>query len=252
MIRADLHGYLAIISTKRPQNVSLMQHLVGNATWYVGKNEAREYQQRGASSVLEGGALCPSRNRALHDAWEHRLPCIQLSDDLTKLQQACYSMHKCFRLPLSFPVAVKTVLEEMEGLDARLGGVSPTDNLLNYNPRRPVATSHFILGDFMVVRPCTLFFDERFSLKEDYDYTLQHLMQYGIVARCDSILASFIHRTNAGGAASIRTPQREDTNIALLKHKWKQCIADHPRAEHEVLLKWRKPDISRQTIRGNA
>ena len=145
---------------------------------------------------------------------------------------------------LSFEKACSTIYEEMLAIDARLGGVAPTDNPLNFSSRRPVKTSHFIVGDFLVTLPCGVLFDEAFTLKEDYDYTLQHLMRYGVVARCDSILAEFKHRTNIGGAVDVRTSQLEEENIALLKSKWRRYIVDNPKRPHEVLLRWERSDVS--------
>lgn len=247
MQRDDLGGvYLSVISTKRPFNVARMNSLVGAATWYVGEGETSTYTASGSVVAKESKGLCAARNQALTDAFERGLPCVQLSDDLKQVRKMTYSMvgKKYVASPILFKRCITYILEEMENAGARLGGVAPTTNPLNYNPRRPVATSHFIVGDFLVVVPTILKFDGSMTLKEDYDYTLQHLAKYGVVARCDAILAEFQHYTNEGGAVDVRTPQREQENIRHLKSKWGSAIVDNPRRENEVLLKWIRADVT--------
>jgi len=76
-------------------------------------------------------------------------------------------------------------------------------------------------------------------LKEDYDYTLQHLRAYGQVARLNRIMPTFRHRSNAGGAVAYRTPDLEVQAIAYLRAKWGDCIRPNTRRPHEVLLRWK-------------
>lgn len=93
------------------------------------------------------------------------------------------------------------------------------------------------MGDFILVHPCKLFFDEQMKLKEDYDYTMAHIYEFGGVARCNAILAHFAHRSNAGGAVDFRTAEREQEAIAHLKKKWGAYIQDNPKRPNEILLK---------------
>lgn len=85
--------------------------------------------------------------------------------------------------------------------------------------------------------PCHLWFDTGMTLKEDYDYTLAHLHDFGLVARVNGLLAHFLHRTNPGGAVAARTAELEQENIAYLRKKWGRVIADNPRRPNEILLK---------------
>lgn len=243
MRRADLGGgqgvYLAIVSAGRPERVAPIQALTGPASWYVPAEEVPAYHGAGAARVVAAGALCPSRNRALHDAWAMGLSCVQVSDDLVRLRRVRLGAGgKPERASCTWGEAIAELVNTTHALDARLGGVACTDNLLSYHAARPVSTSAFILGDLMYIRPCTLLFDERLSLKEDYDYTLQHLTRYGVAARANGILASFLHRTNHGGAVATRTAEREEEAIAYLRAKWGTCIRPHPTRAHEVLMRW--------------
>lgn len=229
--------WITIISSKRPGNVQAMQQFAPLATWYVGNTfEALAYMDHGAKELVIGGDLISSRNQALEDAFRQGLWCVQLSDDLRKMNIATSSKTK---QPISLDDALDMIREAMLVADAYLGGVAPTDNPFYANVNRPISTTSFIVGDFIVVRPTFLRFDPALSLKEDYDYTAQHIKQYGKVARCNLLLASFTHDTNAGGAVSYRTDLLEQKTIEYLKHKHGRWIMDNPKRKNQILLKVR-------------
>ena len=87
-----------------------------------------------------------------------------------------------------------------------------------------------------MVKPTGLRFDPEIRLKEDYDYTLQHIERHGGTVRYGKYLATFKHYKNAGGAVSYRTEQLEQKTIAQLKTKWPGCFADNPKRPNEILM----------------
>ena len=110
-----------------------------------------------------------------------------------------------------------------------------------------VGSSNFIVGDFLVIDPSSSpRFDERMTLKEDYDLTAQHLLAYGRVARHNRVAVEAKHYSNSGGAVALRgefsktVPNlREQYNIDILKHKWPGAIKKHAlRGVNEVLFDW--------------
>lgn len=232
MIRAfgGARYWLAVVSARRSANVAATGAKVGAATWYVPDADVDAYAAAGAASVVSGGALCPSRNAALQDAWGLGLPCVQVSDDIGSIRRAPTGG------ALTFEDAVVLMNEGLDG-DRRLAGCAPTDNLFFYGGK-PLATAAFIVGDLILVRPCSLFFDEALHLKEDYDYTLAHLNLHGEVARRNDVLASFAHRSNKGGAVAYRTPALEAASIAYLTAKWPGCLRPNPKRPGEVLMTW--------------
>ena len=80
-----------------------------------------------------------------------------------------------------------------------LGGGMPTDNArfagATYTTTPSTTTSYstylFIVGDFMVIRPMELRFNEVMTLKEDYDYTVQHIKEYGGALRNRQVMMRF-------------------------------------------------------------
>ena len=229
--------FLAVISHARAANVPKIEKMVGPATWFVGEGEAAAYKQQGAKHVVESGPLCRSRNAAIDAAM--KLPCVELSDDLVRIQRAVMGERKLVGVDIEFEEAVSCVIGGIERVGvAKLGGAAPTNNPFYANVDAPIHPGAFIVGDFIVVMPgCNLRFDETMTLKEDYDYTIQHIMTYGAVARRDDVLMTFAHRKNAGGAVAVRTPELEQHNIDILKSKWPGFVVDNPRRPDEVLLK---------------
>ena len=230
--------WVGIVSHLRPENVKPMSKLVGAATWYVGHGESYDYRPTSTvpHGVVESGGLCRSRNAILDDAFALGVPAVELSDDMRKLEFA-KTKNRADLQPMTFPEAVAFLLKTMEEFGSWLGGVAPTANPFYLNPKKPVKQHHFVVGDFIVVRPTELRFDEGMRLKEDYDYTLQHIRRYGGIARCDNIMATFLHRGNAGGACAVRTSELEQESISHLKRKWPGFIHDNPKRRDEVVLK---------------
>merc|ERR1719277_1737025 len=108
---------------------------------------------------------------------------------------------------------------------------------------------NFILGDFFVAEPTPLRFDERLTLKEDYDFTCSHLERFGEVLRCNRMLITAKHETNAGGACDARDAagEKERYNIGVLKEKWPGAIKDHPTRANQIVLRWKslkKPAVA--------
>ncbi len=228
--------HIAIISSGRVAATASMRQMLGDlpATWYVGKDEGDEYAEFTRDDVVEAGGLIDSRNAALDAAFAGGDYCLQLSDDLTGIKFLN-------RDGTAQPTALHEALAQMHIAlinhpRARLGGVAPTNN--PFFGKMAVNDHGFCVGDMILVAPTELRFDWRLRLKEDYDYTAQHLLAYGEVARCDWILPTFKHGTNRGGAVAYRTTELEQQAIAYLKMKWPGIMRDNPKRPDEILFKW--------------
>jgi hypothetical protein len=228
--------YVAIVSAGRPGNVPAMEaHCQGLApTWWVPADQVGDYRYCGAERVQAGDGLCEARNLAA-DAADGR-PHVQLSDDLRHVALA-HGPERANVVRITLAEAVRVLADAAAATGAQLAGCAPTAN--PYFSRRRVHATGFVVGDLVwVAGGCPLRWDTTLALKEDYDYTCQHLAAYGKVARCDWLLATFAHRTNRGGAVAYRTPELEDATIAQLIHRWPQAVRPNARRPHEVLLRW--------------
>lgn len=243
-----MNPYVAVISAGRPQNVERMQAMLRPhlAHWFVGAGDRVAYLSAGADYVEAEGGLVECRNLALDAAFAVDRPCAQVSDDLKRLGHTDDGRTV---KPITAAYALDVMLAALHASHgAHLAGVAPTDNRLSYSPTRPVSARHFCVGDLLLVLPTHLRFDPALRLKEDYDYTCQHVREHGAVARVNGILASFAHYTNAGGAVAIRNAEREQEVIAYLKAKWPGWFRDNPKRVNEVLLRIPAAGISQGVL----
>lgn len=270
----------AFISKGRSENVEAAEEKLLSAgvaassiVWIVGLGEQKTYAMA-EGEVIEGGGLCESRNLALDLGRQRDKVVVQLSDDLKRLQiikgetiealvgtdgvrfdnisAATRAANNCGLIDISPAAAARVVRAAMRRTGAKLGGCHCTGNPGQAFSSAPVTTAHFVVGDLIVIDApgSPLNFDTRFKLKEDYDFTCQHLAAHGTVVRCNRLLAQFKHRDNAGGAVDDRTFKKERDMIRLLKHKWPGVFRPHTaRAKKltEVILFWASRDTE-QTL----
>jgi hypothetical protein len=243
-----------IISKGRPENVGPMQkHFEGSGiwpTWIVGRGEADAYKEKGARHAVAGGGLCASRNLAIEIAKSKNCVCVEMSDDLqffqiihhdgkyVKLSQEDANT-RSKQFVWASPVSAARYIEvKMRSLKARLGGAYVNVNKGYAMMCPPVSTSNFCVGDFLVIDSTSIpRFDCEMTLKEDYDFTAQHLHTYGQIARLNRVFVKAKHYTNAGGAVAVRNDEREQYNIKILRRKWPGVFRAHPfRGPNEVRM----------------
>jgi hypothetical protein len=237
--------WMACISHARPANVQPLEHRTGvKWTFYTGSesDEVAAYKSQTAA-VIPSGKLCPSRNRALDDAFDQGLICVQISDDFTQasiLRAAPERAAKCTADNVTFLQAFARLASGFEGSAYNLAGIcSTTMNSPGYLSN-PIANYMFVLGDMMIIKPNDIRFDESLSLKEDYDHTLQHIRRFHGIYRDNLIRMNFQHKTNFGGAVAYRTTKLELETIEKLTARWGELIRVNPRRKNEILLNYSK------------
>ena len=255
--------FFCIISARRPGNVVKMESTLKGCspTWIVATGDKKAYEEGGATKVIEGGGLCASRNKGLELAKKLNKPCVQLSDDLKTISFVSCKEDKNWTKPSSLsaanlraksgqiePVspgaAAQYIDYQSKQTQSKLGGTYPCGNAGQGCAMAPVAAEHFVVGDFFVSQPsATCRFDEELTLKEDYDFTCQHIHLYGRVARCNRLTLLAEHYVNEGGAVSIRNATEEKKNIKRLRSKWPGVFLGSPRGDSEVRLIWDKRDV---------
>eukprot|EP00747_Dinoflagellata_sp_TGD_P185769 gnl/TRDRNA2_/TRDRNA2_42488_c0_seq1.p1 gnl/TRDRNA2_/TRDRNA2_42488_c0~~gnl/TRDRNA2_/TRDRNA2_42488_c0_seq1.p1 ORF type:complete len:500 (+),score=84.30 gnl/TRDRNA2_/TRDRNA2_42488_c0_seq1:46-1545(+) len=228
--------------------------------WYVDEASYFAYCRLGLDAEV-GGGLTASRNAALADATRRNMPCVQCSDDVSKWEYLAgddakhktdaasnKAMQKSKKYSVSPVAAARFILAKMRWWNTQgwvkpqLGGTFCVSGGARAFRQEAFTTEHFILGDFFVVDKSRLRFDTNFTLKEDYDFTCQHIREHGGVLRCNRFRLQVKHNTNPGGACTIRDEdgQEEDKNIRLLDAKWPGTFRRDPIRNHQVRLHWDK------------
>lgn len=121
--------------------------------------------------------------------------------------------------------------------NAKLWGIYPIKNPFFMNHK--IQTRGFIIGSFSGHIKNKLRFDVGLELKEDYDYTIKHLIKYGRVIRFDNVTAQIKHYTNKGGCVETRKMNKhlEKECCNKLLKKYPNFLRLNPKRMNEVLIK---------------
>jgi hypothetical protein len=232
---SDFH--IGIVSHGRAKNVPKMETLLVGlpVTWYVKDAvDVNDYLAEGALDVRIGGTLCQSRNKVLEDAFSEGKIAVEISDDLKRLSQLLMVGAKKTAEIKDIGLVLPEMIKEFKTVPFKLAGVAPTPNPFYFHTLR--STNLFIIGDFLMVKPTNLRFDENLKLKEDYEYTVQHIKEYGGVYRFNDVFVTFSHYTNAGGVVEYRNEQKEKEAIDYLMKKHPGAFRLNPKRKNEILM----------------
>ena len=220
-----------VISANRYNDLPFNKNQKENYIFCVKNGQSDLYKKNGCVNVYDTGNLMDSRNFALDHAFKNNNICVQLSDDIKKVKlNINFYKNKEVELDEAIQDIVKK-FNKIKGVD--LLGVPPTDNY--FFAGKLVVENKFCIGDMLFVKPNNLRFDTQLTLKEDYDYTLQHI-EKGKVLRYQKYLFTFQHYSNKGGAVDIRNDKEEQKNIMILKSKWGDKIRLNPKRKNEILI----------------
>jgi hypothetical protein len=233
--------HAAVISTKRTHRVEPMQQILGSikATWYVTEGEEQAYVQAGVPFGCVVG--CPpniseARNMAIADAREFGSCSIQTSDDLRHIRKLSLLNGKRHAERITLEAAIGVLLVSAAKTGRLYGGVAVTSNTLNYTGL-DLSLDKFVACDLIFVAPECPLFDTTMALKEDYDMTLELIVNGDGVFRCDNILCDFPHRDNKGGANTYRDAATEAAVTEKMFAKWGSLIEPHRTRRGQISLR---------------
>jgi hypothetical protein len=221
-----------VISAGRYDKLNFTSEQKSKYIFCVKQGEKHLYQKHGCKNVFETGTLMQSRNAALDMAFNENKICVQLSDDLKKVTtNKNFSEKK--QVDIDFAInKLVNVFQKVDGV--YLMGIPPTSN--DFFAKSLISKNTFCIGDMLFVKPNDLRFDTSLTLKEDYDYTLQHLSKYQNCFRYQKYLFESEHYKNKGGAVDYRTEQEEQKNIKILFAKCGNKIKLNPKRKNEILI----------------
>jgi len=222
-----------VISSNRDRDLGFSNKQKKDFLFCVGNGQKKSYEKAGCKTVFETGSLIDSRNFALDHAFELGVICVQVSDDLKRvvLNKNFYECRKEVDLTVCINDMVKKFIKT-EGV--YLLGTPPTDN--HFFSAKIVSKNTFCIGDMFMCKPNPIRFDNKLTLKEDYDFTLQHIKKFGTCIRYQKYIFSFEHYKNSGGAVEYRDSIEEGKNIRYLIAKWGDKIKLNPKRNLEILI----------------
>lgn len=198
---------------------------------YVDHKEAPAYREKNPGAEIvecpEGvqGNVARVRNYILDQAFAQGFDaCCLVDDDMRGMQffeeYAGFAYeHKDLETEDFMPF-----LEDYTRLCSEWGlylwGVNCNFDNLGFRHNAPFSTLSFIGGPFCVHLNNPIRYDERLSLKEDYDLFIQHCNINRGALRVNKFHYIVKQAENVGGCAAYRTNDREKAQFSLLQRKW--------------------------------
>jgi len=214
---------IACPSYKRPNGVDTLAYLPSTKV-YVSASEFEAYKKNYPKANIISvdpkfqGNLCRIRNYILDDN-KGDIVCI-IDDDLKFLgyfEKNTVVKLTCEADVISFLIKYSNLALD---LGVKLWGINISPDKQNYREYTPFSLTSYIGGPFMVHLDTDLRFDERFPLKEDYDFTLQNLNKYRKVLRVNKFFYSVKQVEQVGGVAEYRNLDEEKRQLKELQKKW--------------------------------
>jgi len=107
-----------------------------------------------------------------------------------------------------------------DGWGLKAWGLALASDYKFYREYQPFSTQKMVGANIIGIIKNPIRFDERLKVKEDYDYSMQHIEKYGGILRYMKYGIDVIHLTNQGGCVSYRTKDIEMNAYETLKKKW--------------------------------
>lgn len=226
---------LFVVSSGRANTFSSMPDVIKEeAIFVVNTGEKKDYEDAGVKEVHEGGKLIENRNKALDLAFSENKFCIQFDDDLVDIRLNDFS-GKNTNIFIDLGNYIDDLIEFAESRTEKLIGMPPTTN--PFYAKNEIQENAFIIASMCLTKPSPERFDPNIRLKEDYDFTLQHIKNNGGVVRWHKYILNFKHYTNEGGVVSYRNKEREKESIDYLISKWGDAIKLNPKRANEILFR---------------
>jgi len=121
----------------------------------------------------------------------------------------------------------------------KVWGLSLASDYMFYRPFAPFSTQSVIGANIIGIVKNDIRYDERLKVKEDYDYSMQHIAKYGGAFRNCKYGIDVIHLTNEGGCVAYRTKDVEMQAYNTLVKKWGKKVVKLQ--DNHNFLKMRSP-----------
>jgi hypothetical protein len=214
-------------SYRRPTAVDTLKYLP-TCRIYVSEKEAAAYRAAnpGADLVVVAakyqGNVCRIRNHILDREMKKGVAVLIIDDDL----QGILRWEKLTRYRLETEEEVFDFLDRYTALCVEWGcpawGININSDGQIYREQTPFSLRSYVGSPFTVHVDHRLRYDERLSLKEDYDFTLQLLNRHRRIMRVNKYYYLTLQMAQVGGCAEVCSGTSPKT----------PSLPPHPPAQH--------------------
>ncbi len=201
-------------------------------------SEVKDYKKHhekviGVPDEVKG--ITPTRNWILdHNKSNYH---IQVDDDA----RSFHKYEKTELVRFTEPERIDSILNTMFLMTDEIGykvwGLAMASDYKFYRPFAPFSTQGIVVANLIGIIKNPLRFDERLRVKEDYDYSMQHIYKYGGVLRTHKYGIDVIHLTNEGGCVGYRTKEVELQAYDTLLKKYGSSVVKFQDNKNFVKMK---------------
>ena len=122
---------------------------------------------------------------------------------------------------------IKRLFEVSEQLDSKIIGFFTSGNNLTLYPYNPFLFIGVCLGSCMgVINDGSYYFDETYEVKEDYELSLRHILERGLIVRSNILFMQHEHTQMAGGCRDSKRIDKEKVAIKKLIKEYPNMIKE--------------------------
>jgi hypothetical protein len=171
--------------------------------------------------------IATTRNWILKNCnpWQHL---VMVDDDMSYISRNLNRKIKKLE-PDEIDAMIECGFQMAEDSGCTLWGLNVNHDPMSYSINKPLQFGRVVLGPFTAVLDRSILFDEELTLKEDYDFFLQHLSKARRVLRFDYLSYLVDHKKLAGGCQTYRTKEQEIEQNKLLRKKWGDVVQENTR-----------------------
>lgn len=217
---------LVAIPSKGRGGLTTSQKILPSAVFYVPEGEAHTYEGSCKNIVAvpdEVKGITRTRNWILKNANDPRV--VFIDDDVvvagyTKLYKETAKQKKLRSEQVWFREFEK-LFDVTEQLGWKIWGLKTESALRSVYPYKPFNFRSYVTASCMgMINDGSLYFDEEFSVKEDYEICLRHIQQYGGIFAARHLHWQNKHWETDGGCKDYRTATMEAECIKKLVAKY--------------------------------
>lgn len=117
------------------------------------------------------------------------------------------------------------LFEVTESLGWKIFGVNTETSKISATINKPFIFRQYVLASCMgIVNDGTMYFDETYKVKEDYEISLRHIELFGGILRARHLYWANSHWTDCGGCKDYRTDELEREMINKLIKRYPRYI----------------------------
>jgi len=231
-----------ILSKGRADSVTTISSLgLKSKDVVIGVNteeEAGEYRKHNDCEIIISGVQGITNNRNfVLDYFGNGAKIITLCDDVKGLYKL--QGKKTVKLNTNeFYEFCHRGFKDAEKYGTKLWGVYPINN--HFFMSMSLSPNNFIIGTFSGIIVSGIRMDKQLVLKEDYDFTIKHILKFKKVLRYNFISVEASHYSNKGGCVDYRNDKNERKSIDRLLELYPNFVRENPKRKNEILLRFRK------------